>query len=289
MKATFRQRKRISSGKFENLNGLMHQWFKQARSKTLPISGPILKEKALQFAEQLGVPDFKASDGWLTSWKIRFNIKQFKVSGESAISISWTTKTRLPTILGDYEMKDIFNCDETGLFFRALPDRTLAYKTQAAKGGKVSKERLTVLLCCSATGEKTKPLVIGKAQNPRCFKNIRKESLPVTWTANRKAWMNSQLFNDWLEKLNRQMCRQGRNILLFIDNAPSHGCDLRVSNVTVTFLPANTTSVLQPLDQGIIKAFKTRYRKHMMRSLILRMEDCANVSELCKAISVGCG
>ncbi|XP_041372802.1 tigger transposable element-derived protein 6-like [Gigantopelta aegis] len=98
--------------------------------------------------------------------------------------------------------------------------------------------------------------------------------------------MNSQLFSDWLEKLNRQMRRQGRNILLFIDNAPSHGCDLRESNVTVKFLPANTTSVLQPLDQGIIKAFKTRYRKHMMRSLILQMEDCANVSELCKAITV---
>ncbi|XP_041372803.1 tigger transposable element-derived protein 4-like [Gigantopelta aegis] len=121
----------------------MHQWFKQARSKTLPISGPILKEKALEFAEQLGVPDFKASDGWLMSWKIRFNIKQFKVSGESAgvnLDIVDDFKTRLPTILGDYEMKNIFNCDKTGLFFRALPDRTMAYKTQAAKGGKVSKE-----------------------------------------------------------------------------------------------------------------------------------------------------
>ncbi|XP_041374170.1 tigger transposable element-derived protein 6-like [Gigantopelta aegis] len=98
--------------------------------------------------------------------------------------------------------------------------------------------------------------------------------------------MTSQLFNDWLQQLNRQMRRQRRKILLFIDNAPSHGQDLSVSNVTVKFLPANTTSVLQPLDQGIIKAFKARYRKYLMRSLISRMEDCASVTELCKAITV---
>ncbi|XP_041377364.1 tigger transposable element-derived protein 6-like [Gigantopelta aegis] len=283
------ERKRITNGKFENLNGLLHQWFNQARSKTLPISGPILKEKALQFAEQLGIADFKASDGWLTSWKTRFNIKQFKVSGESAgvnHDVVDDYKERLLTIIGDFDSKDIFNCDETGLFFRALPDKTLSYKSQAAKGGKISKERLTVLLCCSSMGEKLKPLVIGKAQNPRCFKNINKDTLPVTWTANRKAWMTSQLFNDWLQQLNRQMRQQRRKILLFIDNAPSHGQDLSVSNVTVKFLPANTTSVLQPLDQGIIKAFKARYRKYLMRSLISRMEDCASVTELCKAITV---
>ena len=60
----------------------------------------------------------------------------------------------------------------------------------------MAKERLTVMLACSQTGEKLKPLVIGKAENPRCFKNTDKSKLPVTWKFNRKSWMTREIFND---------------------------------------------------------------------------------------------
>ena len=75
---------------------------------------------------------------------------------------------RLPDILTEFRPEDIYNCDETGLFFRALPDKTLALKSEDAKGGKLAKERLTVLLCASATGEKEIPLVILKSLDREC-------------------------------------------------------------------------------------------------------------------------
>ena len=56
-----------------------------------------------------------------------------------------------------------------GSFFRALPDKSLSEKAKKCKGGKKSKERLTVALIASATGEKMKPIVIGKYANPRCL------------------------------------------------------------------------------------------------------------------------
>ena len=62
----------------------MFSFFSQARAKNIPVSGPILQSKALQFADQLDIENFQASNGWLTSWKKRYNIKQFKISGESA-------------------------------------------------------------------------------------------------------------------------------------------------------------------------------------------------------------
>ncbi|XP_055954561.1 uncharacterized protein LOC126810200 [Patella vulgata] len=46
------------------------------------------------------------------------------------------------------------------------------------------------------------------------------------------------------------------------------------ANVNIKFLPPNTTSILQPLDQGIIRAFKARYRHHMMTHLITRIDEC---------------
>ena len=62
-------------------------------------------------------------------------------------------------------------------------------------------------------------------------------------------------FLTWIKDVNQEMKRKWRHILMFLDNASSCG-DCQLSNVTFKFLPANTTSHLQPLDQGIIRAFK---------------------------------
>lgn len=61
-----------------------------------------------------------------------------------------------------------------------------------------------------------------------------------------------------------------REILLFLDNAPVHPVDLKHSNVTIIFFPPNTTSVVQPLDQGIIRAFKAHYRSRLVKRIISR-------------------
>ena len=72
--------------------------------------------------------------------------------------------------LKNYNEKDIFNCDETGLFYKCMPNKTLSLKGETCSGGKLSKERLSILFCCSMIGEKRDPLIIGKYKNPRCFK-----------------------------------------------------------------------------------------------------------------------
>ncbi|CAG2205244.1 unnamed protein product [Mytilus edulis] len=275
--------------KFFDINDIVWKWFNTARAKGIPISGPIIQEKALQIADELTIPDFKASNGWLDRWKSRYSVHAFKVNGESA-SVDTTTveeyRTRLPDITKGYTQADIFNCDETGLFYRALPDKTLGVKDQSCKGGKNRKERLTVMFACSSTGEKLKPLVIGKSYNPRCFKNVNKGNLPVTYYSNKKAWMTTNAFIDWLRTVNTTMRLQRRHILMFLDNASSHSKELNLSNLTLKFLPANTTSVLQPLDQGIIRAFKARYRKLMISSLLTKIDQTQSASELCREINV---
>jgi len=56
----------------KSLNSLaVHKWLLVMRSENIPISGTILKEKALEFAEELGVESFQASQGWLAKWKTR--------------------------------------------------------------------------------------------------------------------------------------------------------------------------------------------------------------------------
>ena len=58
-------------------------------------------------------------------------------------------------------MQDIWNMDETGCFYCTLPDKSLSEKAKKCKGGKRSKEWVTVALFVSATWERRKPVVIG--------------------------------------------------------------------------------------------------------------------------------
>ncbi|CAM4832924.1 unnamed protein product [Rotaria magnacalcarata] len=147
----------------------VYEWFVEQRSKNIPISGPLLQERARQIRQQLGgavAGDFKASNGWLEKFQIRHNIHYRVISGESA-SVDLTTveewKKRLPLRIDQYDPHDVYNADETGLFFKALPDRSLVMAKEKCKGGKKSKERFTVLLCTNMTGtDKLKPLVIGQ-------------------------------------------------------------------------------------------------------------------------------
>lgn len=97
----------------------------------------------------------------------------------------------------------LYNTDETGLFFRLLPDHTLASKLEedAAKGFKASKDRITMLVTCNSTGtDKHQLLFIGNAARPHCFRQFNTSSFPFYWRSNKTAWMNTGIFTWWLSK-----------------------------------------------------------------------------------------
>jgi len=160
----------------------------------------------------------------------------------------------------------------------------MSLKGETCHGGKISKEGLTVLLCTNSVGEFEKPVIIGKAENPRCFKGVNKGLLGVDWYSNRKAWMTRDIMTQWLTKLNKLM-RQKRKILLFMDNASSHP-QKEFSNIVIIFLPPNTTSLSQPLDQGIIQNVKVKYRKRVLRHLLANIEEVTSASDLAKKLTV---
>jgi hypothetical protein len=86
-------------------------------------------------------------------------------------------KPKLLELTSPYEPKNIYNTDETGLFLQALPTKSLTVKGEECRGSKMIKDQLTVLLCGNMVREMEKPLVIGKAAKPRCFKNLKINNL----------------------------------------------------------------------------------------------------------------
>ena len=83
-------------------------------------------------------------------------------------------ETKLPTLLSNYGLENIYNADEFGLFYQCLPDKLYQLKTEKCSGGKHSKIKITGLAAANAIGNKLPIFVIGKSKNPRCFKNIKK-------------------------------------------------------------------------------------------------------------------
>lgn len=270
--------KRMKKADYEDVDDALDAWMREARARDIPISGPILQAKAQELAVELGHPDFKCSNGWLSRFKTRKGIGFRNIKGEAKAvkpeAVDAWNKTLLPQLLQEYAAEDIYNTDETGLFYKLQPSKSLVYKDEDGRGGKCSKARITVLLTANMTGShKLQPLVINNCWKPHIFsqKRINQASLPVDFHANKNAWMTGNIFTTWLYKQDRYFSRRGKKVCLVLDNCSAHpNLNSTLKSIKLVFLPPNTTSVTQPMDQGIINNFKCHYRRHFVQNGLLR-------------------
>ena len=102
-------------------------------------------------------------------------------------------------ILESFSPENIYNADETAIYFRALPASTYveAEKKRTQRGFKTAKDRVTLLVTCNMNGDKEKLLLVGKFRSPRCFNNV--SSLPILYNFSKNAWMTRSIFEDWLK------------------------------------------------------------------------------------------
>ena len=269
---------RMSSSTFPKVEAAMVKWLQDVRDKNGAINGVQLMERAAQFA--VLIPDekhFKASTGWLKGFMKRNEVIHRTLKGEAnSVNLEDVEnfKTdKLAGILQRYHVNDIFNYDEAGLQYGATSRKTLTFKGDTAHGTKEDKRRLTLLFCANMSGlEKKQLLAIGRFNNPRDMPSWKKR--PCHYTANTKSWMTSEIFQNWLEKWNRNLANKGRKIALVLDNATCHP-KITLSNIELEFLPPNTTSHIQPMDQGIIANFKRHHRHYYI------------MAHLCPAIEAG--
>ena len=280
----------------EEMEKILIFWINQKQLAGDSITETIICEKALTLHRDLSIqnPDtsspedtFKASRGWFEKFKNRTGIHSVVRHGEAASCNLEAAEsfigefTKLIASEG-YSARQIFNCDETGLFWKKMPRRTyITIEQKTMPGQKPMKDRLTLALCANASGElKIKPLLVYHSENPRAFKThkIQKEKLKVMWRSNCKAWVTRDLFVEWTNLVFGPAVKKyllendlPLKALLVLDNAPAHPPTLEddileeFKFIKVLFLPPNTTPILQPMDQQVIANFKKLYTKHLFR------------------------
>ena len=134
------------------------------QKKKVVITGDILKSRAAKFWGALpqyeGQEQPKFSNGWLWGFQQRYNIREYVYHGEAASaeidkpeSIAQMELVR--QLAEEYGPDNTLNMDETGLFWKLTPDRTLA--TQSGSGGKKSKDRITLIFIISTSRRKEEP------------------------------------------------------------------------------------------------------------------------------------
>lgn len=223
---------------------------------------------------------FKASDGWLQKFKKRFSVRHLKICGESL--------SARPDLVPDFQQKlfdiveaenlcddQIYNADESGLFWKMFPDKTLVHsKEKSAPGTKMSKERITFLCCANKSGShKVNIAVVGKSKNPRSFK---KQKI-IEYYSSKNAWMTTHIFTQWffesfIPQVKKYQIKNNfpKKALLILDNAKCHGEPLisECGQYKTMFLPPNCTSIIQPMDQNAIRLTKLYYKKDLLCELV---------------------
>ena len=160
------KRQKLPTGDHETLDTAVFKWFLSLRSQNAPLSGVIIQEKASQYVKELSIEGEKQRRLQNNNiWRIKFC--------NTEMVNAWS-ETSLPTLLYNYDLKDIYNAGEFGQFYQCVPNKTY---------------QLTL-------------------------NQVRK---------------------------------------LF-------------------FLPSNTTSITQPMDQGVIRSLKAKYRTNVVRKIIRTFE-----------------
>ncbi|GBM45232.1 Tigger transposable element-derived protein 4 [Araneus ventricosus] len=118
--------------------------------------------------------------------------------------------------------------------------------------------------------QKLPPLFIGKYLKPRCFKTVN--TPPAACHANRNAWMTGHIYEKWLRDLDRRFLSEKRKFLLIVDNCSAHVGVSDLKAIGVEFLPPNVTSILQPMDQGVINSFKRIHRRVLLQRVVMGFE-----------------
>jgi hypothetical protein len=266
--------------KWPTLEQALVDWALQFESVHGTVSGDLLRIKATELWQKLdeyqGQEPPNWSEGWLEGFKSRFNFRRRRKAGESgSVEITEEILARMQEIRdikAGYLPKDVYNMDETGFCWKRLPNAGLS---TSSIGKKLDKTRITANFCCNEDGTDKLPIwFIGNAAQPRCFTQNRisnPENLGIFWRSNSTSWMNYKIMLEWLRWFDK---RASRPVLLLMDNFSAHeaAVDLLEESgqgqplqwTRIEWFPANTTSIFQQLDQGIIQNWKCFVKKQLL-------------------------
>ncbi|CAI7903603.1 unnamed protein product [Closterium sp. NIES-54] len=191
-------------------------------------------------------------DRWNLVMRVKTKVGQ-RLSAECAKDCeSFWKFVRINRARHNIDLARIINADQTPFFVEMPAERTIEHRGARSvpiRTAGYEETRLTVMLACTASGEKLRP-----------------------WD---NGWMDESAVQTWLTKevlphLNPQRGQNARRAMLVLDSYRGHITQAmlqayRTHSITLAVIPTGCTSQIQPLDVSTKAAVRARYAKWFMR------------------------
>ena len=175
----------------------------------------------------------------------------------------------------------VYNCDETGFPLAPKPKKVIVERGgnhHYQSGITNMKAQITVLLCASAVGHYTKPLIVYPGVQPQIelrqhFHDTFNEGL---FRNSESGWMDTKLFAEWLEhgfNEDIKQCNITKPVILFIDGAKVllsiEALEFCARNDIILYtLYPNATHLIPSLDLALMGSMKNIYKEEMCKWLV---------------------
>ena len=177
------------------------------RNQLAPVTMSLIMERALESARTHNLHDFKASRGWLEKFlrsnKIQASVRLHGCAADVCKSYYKQEMDKIRATMANYNPENIYNEDESGLLYRAIPNRTYLMEDESRRDARGTslmkqKDRISIVFYTNSTGShKLLMAYIGPARHPRCLRD-RSEVRP-RYFPQKNAWMDSDTFKEWLQ------------------------------------------------------------------------------------------
>lgn len=281
--------------KEEEVAAALHLWLRENTEHLEVLTKFRLRKKAIELAKEMG-HTFIPSNSWLDRFKHRHGLN---FMGKRDIKMTTSNLKKLTShdfrshflfeVLQRFDCANIFNLDETGIYYRGLPNKGYSCNADNSRENAKLLDKCTLMVCANMNGsEKRKLWVIGKPCKPSSFPQDM-FSLPVTYRSSINCWLTRDIFQEYLTEWNEELRLSDRRIMLLVDTSSAHASELAFSHIEVLFLPyeANQSLGDQPMTCGIVRMFKSFYRSliHQRIMATLNIDTTKTIPEAMRAIT----
>ncbi|CDO95369.1 unnamed protein product [Kluyveromyces dobzhanskii CBS 2104] len=267
---------------------ILQEWVSQSIWNGIPVSLPVIQDTAQSVWHKIPA-EYREGKGsfshkWVANFLSRMNLSTHIIEHDMPKHPKvWYFDERylLKQFIAHIPEESLFTLDETFLAYN-LPLDYAQYETNSIQK---RLEVITVMLCANLNGtEKMNPLVIGRYENYNTFKNFMAEDnhtgshdshlgdktgkrFGIVYQSNRKSWLTSTVFHDWLVAFDKRLVSDNRKIWIILDDSCSHRIvNLTLQNIQLIYTSAN--SKFLPFNWGVLEEFKARYRVQQYKALI---------------------
>jgi hypothetical protein len=277
------------------------------QSKAMEFRNKVLADYSSELPDEvvLSLTDFKASNGWLHRYMQRRSIRALpKHSDEGTTAASSNASgdrasaeqriQRIRAQLTQVPASCIWTLSEVMLRHRTTSARLDALVNLDPR----AVDRVSVALAASASGEKLRLQVVGKDEHAAALLGgggadaiDPVATYGIQFRAHTRAWHDSYAVMEYIQQMNREAKARKQMWFLVLDSSASHVAAAHAlhpagsyrtgftfESVVLLFLPpsaavnpsggSNTVHDIQPLCQGVVRAFKRTFRFEMLQSLV---------------------